>query len=82
MITGKHVREELKEGAKKFEEATTVEDRLAVIFKLVTVVIKVALSTRDNTTSIMNKTGAERRPSRRRDENADTAVEPKIAIKE
>ena len=79
MITGRHVREELKEGAKKFEEAKTVEEKIAVVYKLITVAIKVALTTRDNTSSIMDKVGAEKRPSRRRDETTD--AETKIAPK-
>lgn len=80
MIRAKHVRDELREGLEKFENAKSVEEKVNVIFKLITVTIKLILSTRVNTSLIMKKVGAEPLPSRRRDETS-TDAEPRIAPK-
>jgi hypothetical protein len=59
MIRGDHVRQELKDGAKKFEEAKSVDEKVDVIYKLVTVLVKLVLSVRVNTNLIMKKVGVE-----------------------
>ena len=70
MITSKDVREEIKiaEDVLKKDNRTTVE-MLKVIIKLITVAIKVGLSTRTNSKLIMSKVGAEKLESRKREEN-------------
>lgn len=73
MITSKDVREEIRiaEEVIKKENPTTVE-MLKVIVKLITVAIKVGLSTRSNTKQIMSKVGAEKIEPRKREEVKDT----------
>jgi len=53
MIRGDHARQELRDAVKAFETAKTVEEKLAIVFKLVTVLLKIELSTRSNTSLIM-----------------------------
>jgi len=53
MIRGDHARQELRNAVKAFESVKTVDEKVAIIFKLVTVLLKIDLSTRSNTSLIM-----------------------------
>lgn len=69
MITGKHVRLELEETGKVIANPeATVTEKLSAVYKLLTVVLKMEVSIRTNTKLIMQKTGAEPLPPRRRKE--------------
>lgn len=71
MIRGDHARQELREGVKKFEEAKDVKEQVAIMFKLVTVILKVVLSTRLNTSKIMDTVGAEKVVPKKREETSE-----------
>ena len=67
MIRAEHVREEMRNGKKVIEDPkATVEDRVNVCFKLITVLLKVVLSVRTNTKLIMDKVDAKPLPPRTR----------------
>ena len=76
MITGKHVREELKATADVIDDPKAdVNAKLGAIYKLITVVLKVGLSVRTNTKLIMDKTGVKLLPPRQQNKAEDAGVE-------
>ena len=56
MIRAEHVREEVQNAKKVIENPdSSVDDKLNVLFKLITVVLKVVLNVRTNTTLVMKE---------------------------
>ena len=70
MITTKDVKEEYRNAVDVWgKEETTDSKKLDIMFKLITVIIKIVLSNRGNSTRIMKKLGVELVAPRRRDED-------------
>ena len=66
MITAKDVRKEIREaGDIVNDEKATVSDKIKALYKLITVALKVELSTRLNVVRIMEKLGVEKVEPRR-----------------
>lgn len=78
VITGKDARQELRDGMKRFKEVKSVEEKVNIIFKLITVIVKIVLATRGNTVQLMKERGIElNKPERPQKESKESTPEEK-----
>lgn len=76
VITGKDARQELRDGMKRFKEVKSVEEKVNIIFKLITVIVKIVLATRGNTVQLMKERGIElNKPERPQKESKESTPE-------